>query len=116
MINFVAMKELKFSSNWNNKLGNDYFTTIRLFSSKWNKGDIALVTMDNKELFQAEVLDVKTIRAGDMDSFMCYQDAGMSPDKLKNMLKTMYKIDDESFPKVFFLYILLKKSESPKLF
>lgn len=49
------MKVVKFSRNWNSKLGGDYFTTIRKPSSYYKIGDKYQVVVEGQPMGYAEL-------------------------------------------------------------
>lgn len=108
------MKEtLSFSTNWNNKLECDYFTTLRLFNTKkFIKGKIFNVTgRPNRFCFDAEVIDVKNTSINTISDWMAYLDTGYSAEETKEILRTMYKKYFPNATNIELNYVLLKKNK-----
>ena len=59
------MNRIKFSHNWNNKLNNEYFTTIRKYTDakfdyyKDKVGEVFSVLLKGKEICKAELISVE---------------------------------------------------------
>jgi hypothetical protein len=86
------METLSFSYNWNNKLANRAFTTLRLHNNtKYEIGNLFHITLKGKELGIAELREKRTIRLDQLNPFITFLDTGYGVDHTKNMIKTMYK-------------------------
>jgi hypothetical protein len=87
------MKELKFSTNWNNKLECTAFTTLRRhYKSKYVIGESLLVSYPGVK-FVAIVWDVKRLRVRDLNNYICFLDTGYNVCETKEILKKMYSSD-----------------------
>lgn len=74
------MDKISFSFNWNNKLENKAFTTIRLLQpDKYRPGETYQITLKLKELFQAKIIEVKPFWLKDLNEFI----AILTPDTTK---------------------------------
>jgi len=94
---------VKFSENWNNKLNNHSFSTIRLENhGKYIKNHVyIIVVFDVKsknfiEVGKAQLVASSSFTLGMLSDTMAFIDANMSAVKLKTMLSRMYskKVDD----------------------
>lgn len=85
-------KNIKFSTNWNNKLDCKCFTTIRLNNDKkYRVGEIYDIYLNEKYLGKAELIEKRKIHLQKINNFIAYLDTGYSAAKCKDMLKRMYK-------------------------
>lgn len=102
------MDKISFSFNWNNKLENKAFTTIRLLQQeKYRTEETYLITLKLKELFQAKIIEIKPFWLKDLNEFIAHLDTGYNKKECIEIIKKMY-------PNVNFLQkqlslILLKK-------
>jgi hypothetical protein len=92
------MNPLTFHHNWNGKLSNSAFTTLRLWNpSKYDTGvifDILLTDRSDKVQTmygEAAVADVKKLKINQINEFIARLDTGYSAEETINILKTMYK-------------------------
>lgn len=112
----VAGKYIKFQRNWNNKLSCNYFTTIRLPVEDYKIDNILrLMLHDNgvyREMGYAKVIEAKPIRSYQINDWMAFLDAGMSADKLREMLYFMYKDKVDDFEKTEFVYMILERMKN----
>jgi hypothetical protein len=106
------MERLSFSTNWNGKLWADCFTTIRLYNpNKYKTGAKFEIWLKKDFMHKAIVLDVKKLKMSQLNEWICALDTGYNLAETQNVLKTMYK-DNEELKKTGDLtlsYVLLKK-------
>lgn len=103
------MKEIAFSTNWNDKLSWQarYFTTIRLFNeSKYIKGDTYIVSLKKKYIGNAILYDAKSIYGRDINDWMAVIDTGYEAQDFLKILSRMYKTTE---PENLHLHYLLFK-------
>ena len=93
--------EIKFCKNWNNKLNNEYFTTIRyLTSSKYfyyqnNEGNIFDVILKGNKVSTARLIGVSQKDLAEiLTSGINYTDAALGADDFYEMMKRMYRNKD----------------------
>lgn len=113
-------QRLEFEQNWNNKLNCNSFTTIRLHNPRKYCID-AVMSVYLKGIWKGDVkvLDVKTISLDQINNYISMLDMGLSPDKGKEVIRTMYK----KYPGVnwqtqqidLILLGYIKDSKEPKL-
>jgi len=97
---------IKFSYNWNGKLCNKAFTTIRLHNPrKYIKDNVYNIELNNEILGQAKLIDIKTITPANLNNYISFLDTGYSPNETQKILTTMYK--NVSFERVLFDFCLL---------
>lgn len=112
------MKDLEFSYNWNNKLDCKVFTTIRIANPKVYKiGEDYKIHLnkssrDRKVLGIAKILDIKTFKAKQLNSFMAYLDTAYSVEQTLKVMERMYQ--RSNIYELEFYYILLKYENSNK--
>jgi len=84
------MEEIKFSYNWNNKLNNNYFTTLRL-SDRFKIGKKYPVFLKKKQIGTGEIMAKKYFLLKQINDYIAYLDTGYNATKCKEILRTMYK-------------------------
>jgi len=86
---------IRFSCNWNNKLTNKAFTTLRIHNpSKYVVGRVYDIEFNGKPDGQAIIQDIRVIRIQQLNDFSCYLDTGYSREQTIGILRKMYpKID-----------------------
>lgn len=80
-----------FSTNWNNKLSCEYFTTLRLYSKKFIVGNIYDIELQKKHLKFAECKAIKTLNIEQINDYIAGLDTGYDAEETKKLIKTMYK-------------------------
>lgn len=81
---------IKYSTNWNNKLDCDSFTTIRLHSNKYQVGKEYTVNLKGKDLKRVKIVDKKVLLLNDINEFIAQIDTGYSRQKCIDIIKKMY--------------------------
>jgi len=85
-------KTIRFSYNWNNKLDNKAFTTIRLHNpNKYIVGNEYNVEINGKQKGVAFLQDKRTLGINQLNDFICYLDTGYNKQQTIGMLQRMYK-------------------------
>lgn len=103
---------INFSTNWNNKLANRYFTTIRLKNcKKYIIGKSYCIQLQRKFLKNALIEDIKTIYLKDINEFIAGLDTGYSAHETKQMLTNMYSKKVDDINRQPFYFILLKTTK-----
>lgn len=86
------MEVLNFSSEWNGKLKANVFTSFRIHNpAKFVKGSVIEIQLKGEKLFNAVILDVKTVYLKDVNEWVTRLDTGYGKDEFITMVKTMYK-------------------------
>jgi len=114
------MNRLEFSSNWNNKLDNNSFTTIRL-SGRFNVDEeIEVYFRDNRKPGRFKVIGKKIITLNGINDWIAYIDTGYSAVECKDILRKMYpKVKDWTNQPIYYYLIMkfkTKKEPEPSLF
>jgi hypothetical protein len=100
---------IEFSHNWNNKLNNTYFTSIRQENlTKYIIGKLYDVILKDELLKHAILVDIRKFQIKDLTNYMACLDTGYSKEESLNIFSKMYKIDASTSEKVF--YFLLFKT------
>ena len=100
------MDTIKFSTNWNNKLNNKAFTTIRLANcNKYKLNRQYAIILKDKELGTATIKDIKTLSVNHLGLYTCYLDTGYNREETINIIKKMYP--NLNFSTALFNLILL---------
>jgi len=85
------LKTIDFSTNWNNKLANRAFTTIRLKNTaKYKIGEMYSITLNKKPLATRKILDIRTFVLSELNEWICRIDTGYSLPQTIEMMKKMY--------------------------
>lgn len=103
----MGFDRLEFSYNWNNKLFNKCFTTLRL-SNRFVVGHRYDVYLLNDYLVSVEVLQIKFFKLDEINMYVSYLDSGYSPAECKNILQKMYKNKNVDWSKQLISFVLLK--------
>lgn len=88
--------QITFNYNWNKKLNNDAFTTIRLRNDKkFRVGETYYIDLNDKNrkisFGVAIIHDIKYFTIDKLNSFISYLDTGYNVDECKRIIETMYK-------------------------
>jgi len=107
--------KITFTYNWNNKLGNNVFTTVRIKNPEKYKlnevYDIILSKSINKEPTnqgKAKIVLIQDFLIDKVTEGIALIDTGYSRDKFIELIKTMYKNAKIDFTKHPFSLIFLK--------
>lgn len=106
---------LTFSTNWNNKLDCDVFSTIRLGAAKYFKGNKFKIVLKNGTPFFATVLEVYWFKLNQLTDARAYLDTGYDKEKTIDIIRTMYKNTEVNVDEANFVYVLLKKNKPEQL-
>ena len=85
------MDTLNFNTNWNNKLGCNYYTTIRLHSKTRFEGQKLKVVLKNEFLHDAQIIKIENCVLSQIGDRTAYLDTGYNRDGFCNIIQTMYK-------------------------
>ena len=90
-----SIRSLIFSNNWNNKLGNKAFTSIRLHNDlRYVVGDIYEVVLKGEPQGLVRLISKRFLLIDEIDDFVSYIDTGYNAQETIRLLKTMYKNKD----------------------
>jgi hypothetical protein len=87
-------EELRFSTNWNNKLNCQCFTTLRR-STRFEVGQLYRITLKGKVIGIGKVVAVSIFLANKLSEAMSYIDTGYSRAETLHILRQMYEGFDE---------------------
>ena len=108
------MQILNFSYNWNNKLDNKMFTTIRL-SDRFIVGDVVQVYCKGKRLNNAQCVTKKIMLLSELDEFTASLDTGYDLKATKTILHKMYTDKNwDTQPIIIYLFKSLQPAKHPK--
>lgn len=85
---------IKFSTNWNNKLSCDYFTTIRLASPKYQVDKIYIIELKGKALKHVRMIEGRIITMAQMNEWVTRLDTGYDCKKFYDLFNRMYPNTD----------------------
>lgn len=83
------MKTIKFSQNWNNKLNNDYFTTIRPAKYSYKKGEVRKISAPAHE-FKAKILETEEKKIKNLTKKECLIDAALNKKQSQELMEKFY--------------------------
>lgn len=100
------MKKINFYKNWNNKLGCQFFCTIRPDWLYYIEGEHYDIVLKGKSLFEGRIIQIKRFMLHELNDFTAYIDAGLSAEKLKEQIRKMYPNKDFTKDKMCIILIL----------
>jgi hypothetical protein len=104
------MDTIPFSTNWNNKLFCNYFTTIRPKSHKYivgNKYSIVSPVKTNPR-FEATIVKILEFSFDNLNDILLVLDTGYLPNEAKEIIKKMYP---SNYNQLKYYWLLLKRIE-----
>lgn len=102
------LPEINFSNNWNKKLDNTAFTTIRLENpNKYKIGQQYEIKLNHKKITVGKIIEIRKLMFKDINEFIAYLDTGYSSTECKKIIQKMYPSID--FTHKFLYLILIKK-------
>jgi hypothetical protein len=103
----ITMETLKFSTNWNNKLYCDVFTTIRLHNpQKYETGRLYEIMLNGNKHSLAICIRLYTLTEEQLSDYVCLLDTGYDR---KETLAIIYKMYPWITSKQKFDIVMLKK-------
>lgn len=112
-LNGWQIDRLNFSYNWNGKLNNSAFTSIRLWNEKkYVEGREYEVWIGSKNLGYARLVSVKKMKLADINEHIALLDTGYSAAECRGILIKMYKnagINWETQQLAYLLFVFEKK-------
>ncbi|MDR2439928.1 MAG: hypothetical protein LBE12_11230 [Planctomycetaceae bacterium] len=91
-MNENEIEVLSFSNNWNNKLNNKAFTSLRLHNdTKFEVGKLFRIILKGRSLGTAELREKRMIRIDQLNPFITFLDTGYGVDYTTHLIKTMYQ-------------------------
>lgn len=114
-------RELEFTTNWNNKLNCECFTTLRLYNPvKHCVGNRFSVRLNGHHKGYAKIIAVSPIRLEQINEFIARLDTGYSSEECRDIIRKMYKnktyINWNSQLLAFCLLKYDRDERAPKLF
>jgi hypothetical protein len=106
------MDKIEFGYNWNGKLTNKAFTTIRLHSRKYIVGSTFDIYLKGESKGTALLKKVKTLKIDQLNEYISYLDTGYGVTETKNILSRMYKdidLNSALFDFCLLVYVSEKK-------
>ena len=83
---------INFSYNWNCKLNNKAFTTIRIHNQlKYQVGKTYQVFLNGRSMGKAILKEKRVLGLNQLNNFICYIDTGYNQQETLNILKQMYR-------------------------
>ena len=97
------MQTIKFSKNWNNKLDNDYFTTIRLYNKDkfdyyynlFEKKEDVMILLNDKEKCIVKIVDIEVRLIRDIPDWSVMVDVGADRMTFEKLMESMYSKQPE---------------------
>lgn len=110
------MKTLNFSQNWNDKLNQSEFTTIRLHKHPfWTIGDNLTITLGKssksaKKLAVGKIISIRTVRINELTETDAQTDIGQSLPYLFQVLSSIYGREVNDWGKQLLVVLKVKVS------
>lgn len=109
------MLVINFNNNWNGKLKNQFFTTIRLHNvSKYRVGETYEIRLNDRVIGTAKAKSIKVLTLKELNEFITCLDTGLSLYKAIELFKTIYKNKVFNWETQKLDFILLEM-ESPQM-
>jgi len=109
----TTIYELNFSYNWNNKLYNKAFTSIRLYNpTKYVINNLYNVNLKGNYLFTAKLIDLKILYPKNISNWLAYLDSGYNAEEVINILSKIYKNNNDILNTKFHYLLLVRVEES----
>jgi hypothetical protein len=104
------METINFSTNWNQKLTCNAFTTIRLHNpSKYQKGRTYEIRQKDSLVAYATAVDVRSFTIDQLNEWRALLDTGYSAAETRGILEKMYKKVDWATQKLDVILLLKVK-------
>lgn len=107
---------LEFSTNWNGKLHNTAFTSIRLWNEKkYNVGREYDVWLQHINKGFARLVSVKRLKLHEINEHIARLDTGYSAAECQEIIRTMYKnkrIDWSTQELAYLLFVFVKEEKT----
>jgi hypothetical protein len=83
---------ISFSYNWNGKLNNKAFTTLRIHNPrKYIVGKTYCIELSRKQKGKAVLNAKRVLKISQLNEFICFLDTGYSREETLKIIKRMYK-------------------------
>ena len=109
------METINFSYNWNNKLNNKAFTTLRLHNPhKYKQGERYRIENSGQLRGIAVLKEIRTFTLASLNNFITFLDTGYNVSETKELLQRMYKAKsiDWNVQKLDFCLLVYEKQDS----
>jgi hypothetical protein len=107
------MIQIKYSTDWNNKLQCPVHTTLRLKNDLFKRGiyvqELLLKGKEEINLGTAEIIEIYKFKFADIPTCVALTDTGQDIYKFKATIKTIYKNKEIDWENQIFYWIWLKK-------
>jgi len=108
----METSKIQFSYNWNNKLDNKAFTTIRLHNpKKYIIGNVYDIEIKENPKGKATLHEIRTLKISQLNDFICYLDTGYNREQTIKMLQRMYKAINLNTALFDFCLLVYNKTE-----
>ncbi len=101
------MEQIRFSTNWNNKLECLHYSTMRIGSFKYHVGKDYDIVLQKEHLHIAQIKEIRIRMLWEFDDIDFYLDTGYNKEDSIKMFLEMYPKNDFSKDRIFM--ILLKR-------
>lgn len=105
----TQLPQIPFVHNWNGKLYCDFFTTIRLKSSKYVKGQAYEITIRKEPAFDCVIVDMKELKLNEISEWIARLDTGLSAKECRELFIKMYSNKPIDWTTQILQFILLQK-------
>lgn len=102
---------LNFSTNWNNKLNCDYFTTIRLHNKNRFTGMDVMIQLKKECHSTGTIVKIENCMLSQIGDRTSYLDVGYNADGFKTIIQTMYKNKNIDWDKQILDVLIIKRTK-----
>lgn len=108
------MDVLRFSKNWNNKLDNDCFTTLRPYDpTRYEEGEVIQIQLKENDSFinycQAALVGIKVFVLQNLQPSDAYLDTGQDKEETIRIIEEAYKERLKNPRTDWFCLLILKR-------
>ena len=101
------MEDIKFSTNWNNKLNCKAFTTIRLANPrKYFEGGLYNIYLKEKQIGIAAIMQIIPFKLVQLSDSISYLDTGYNKTETTRIFKQMYPNYDFEANELYLMTLL----------
>ena len=113
-LDFSKLKEVKFSTNWNHKVYCQSFTSIRLKTDYWRKGEYYNIMLKNNFVGIAQLVAISVFRLSEITLPMALLDTGYNKEETIDIIKKMYSTKNINWDTQDLVWLIFDQIHAPK--
>lgn len=102
------MQKIEFNKNWNGKLNNECFTTLRINSEKYKRWQIYDIELLGESVGRCICTDKKVLKLSQIDDWIAALDTGADADSFRKIIEDIYSEKVADIENQEFCLLLLK--------